>query len=48
MDKVIIFNVPSDTKDKFAEICDKRGLSMSAYLRLLVTDELKKQDMERR
>ena len=44
MDKVIIFNLPSDTKDKFADLCDKRGLSMSAYLRLLVTDELKKQE----
>lgn len=38
----LLFKLPSDIKARFMALCEKRGLSMAAYLRLLVTDELEK------
>jgi antitoxin component of RelBE/YafQ-DinJ toxin-antitoxin module len=42
--KSILFRMPAEAKARFERLCKERGLSMSDYLRLLVTDELKKQE----
>lgn len=40
--EAVIIRLPAKVKREFSSLCEQRGLSLSAYLRMLVADELER------